>query len=83
MQHLILEVLTPTGEIYSGECRHITLPGIDGIFEVLPKHMNLVSQLVAGKIYLTELHGKKLEFEINAGFAEVQNYKCTVLINES
>jgi F-type H+-transporting ATPase subunit epsilon len=33
-----LEILTPTGKLFSGEVYGVQLPGISGSFEILDKH---------------------------------------------
>ncbi len=61
----------------------VTLPGVNGPFQVLKNHMNLVSQLVAGKIVYVKIGGKeKKELALEAGgIVTVQRNTITVVLN--
>jgi len=73
-----LNIITPDTTIYSGEVSLVQLPGIDGLFEILPKHAFLIAALGKGKIKV-EIDGKNEFFEINGGVIEVLNDKISVL----
>jgi F-type H+-transporting ATPase subunit epsilon len=45
-----LEVVTPTGVVYSKEVQMVTLPGIEGEMGILPLHAPLISRLGEGLI---------------------------------
>lgn len=76
---MTLEILTPEKKIYSGEASSVTLPGVDGQFQLLDKHAPIISALGKGKIeYKTG--GSTTELEIAGGFAECQNNKVIVLV---
>ncbi len=47
---MILEVLTPSQKVYSGEVYGIQLPGIEGAFEILENHAPMVAALGEGKM---------------------------------
>lgn len=52
---LVVDILTPESNVFSGEVVSVTLPGLDGIFQVLPNHAPIISALKQGilKIELT------------------------------
>ena len=75
---MTLEILTPEKKIYSGEATSVTLPGIDGKFQLLEKHAPIISALGKGKIVYKSATGVS-ELEISGGFAECQNNKVIVL----
>jgi F-type H+-transporting ATPase subunit epsilon len=77
-----LEILTPTGKLFSGEVYGIQLPGISGSFEILEKHAPLVSALGKGNIkVLNDKSGNNnTNYAINGGFIEILNNKCVVLV---
>ena len=45
-----LNVITPTNKIFDGEVVSVSLPGQDGIFQVLNNHSSIISSLITGEI---------------------------------
>lgn len=80
MNELIhLEIVTPMGMIYDGEVKSVVLPGSEGEFGVLKGHASLVSSLKAGVIDIEKLDTKHELVAIDSGYAEVNEFKITVL----
>ena len=77
-----LEILTPSGKLFSGNVYGVQLPGIGGSFEILEKHAPLVSALGKGSIkVLNDKSGNNsTSYVISGGFIEVLNNKCVVLV---
>ena len=77
---MLLSILTPEKEIFSGEVTSIKVPGITGQFEILENHAAIVSALGKGQIrLLTEANGTVL-YTISKGFIEVLNNKVALLV---
>ena len=89
-----LEVITPEANLFAGEAISVSIPGVDGFFQVLNNHAPIISTLKAGemKVELAEsitqgglsqavkLEGQKtLRIEIKGGVAELFNNKLIVL----
>ena len=89
-----LEVITPESSVFSGEAISVSLPGIDGFFQILNNHAPIISTLKEGemKVELAEnavqgnlsssvvLEGQKtLKISIKGGVAELINNKLIVL----
>lgn len=80
MNELIhLEIVTPMGMIYDGEVSAVVLPGSEGEFGVLRGHASLVSSLKAGVIDIEKQDSKHEFVAIDSGYAEVNEFKITVL----
>jgi len=75
---MTLEILTPEKKLYSGEASAVTLPGIDGKFQLLERHAPIISALGKGKVVYKSVTGVN-EIEISGGFAECQSNKVIVL----
>lgn len=77
-----LDILSPEGNIYSGEAYGVQMPGVSGFFEVMDKHAPLVAALTQGKLKILQggLNGNSTLFEVQGGFVEVLNNKVTVLV---
>jgi len=75
---LKLEIVTPEAKIFSEDVEMVTLTGIDGTMGILPQHMPLMTQLVAG-----EIHAKKgnenIFLAVGDGFVQVTGDKVSVL----
>lgn len=79
MESIHLEVVTPMGMIYDGEANTVVLPGSEGEFGVLKGHASLVSSLKAGVIDIQKENDKHELIAIDSGYAEVNEFKITVL----
>ena len=79
MDTLKLEIVTPEGQIFSGEIKDVTLPGSEGEFGVYPNHASLVSLLQAGVIDIELVDGRHEVVAINWGHAKVDENSVTVL----
>ncbi len=69
-----LEIITPDKKVFSGDVNVITLPGINGFFQILKDHAAVVSTLAKGTL-TADTH----QFEIEGGVVEVLNNKVLVL----
>ena len=79
MESIHLEVVTPMGMIYDGEENAVVLTGSEGEFGVLKGHASLVSSLKAGVIDIQKENDKHELIAIDSGYAEVNEFKITVL----
>ncbi len=75
-----LEILTPNGEIYSGEAVSVVLPGKEGEFGVLAGHASLTTLLEAGVVDI-EKEDKSVEsIVVNWGVVQVDEEKVVILV---
>jgi F-type H+-transporting ATPase subunit epsilon len=47
---MLLEIVSPEGHLYKGDVTSVTVPGVDGEFQMLNHHANIVSILANGTI---------------------------------
>ena len=89
-----LDIITPESGIFSGEVTAVSLPGKDGIFQVLNNHAPIISALAEGVLSI-ELESplseeqkneaiqiessEKISVKIKGGIAELTNNKLIVL----
>ncbi|MDD5052717.1 MAG: ATP synthase F1 subunit epsilon [Sulfuricurvum sp.] len=81
METLQLEVLTPSGPIYNGLAKSVTLPGEEGEFGVLPEHVSLTTLLQAGVVDIQKENGKTESIVVNWGVVQITNNKVVVLVD--
>ena len=73
------ELVTPSRLMASRDAGMVVVPGRDGLFGVLPRHIPLVSTLQRGVI---EVHdgGKVTDrYMVDSGVADVTGERCTIL----
>ncbi|MDP2078272.1 MAG: ATP synthase F1 subunit epsilon [Sulfuricurvum sp.] len=81
MHTLELEVLTPSGSIFHGSVKSVTVPGEEGEFGVLPEHVGLTTLLQAGVVDIIKENGKKESIVVNWGVVQIANNLVTVLVD--
>lgn len=81
MHTLELEVLTPSGLIFHGTVKSVTVPGEEGEFGVLPEHVGLTTLLQAGVIDIIKDNGKKESIVVNWGVVQIADNLVTVLVD--
>ena len=70
MDTIKLSIVTPTGSIFNGDVKTVTLPGKEGEFGVLPGHSSLVSTLSVGVIVIEKIDSTEA-VAINWGHVKV------------
>lgn len=89
---MYLEIVTPEASIVSGEVESVTVPGVEGEFQMLNNHAPIVSILTEGKVKFAgsptiakgfenkfKKEDGKYVLEINGGTVEMNNNKVIVL----
>lgn len=92
---MILEIISPEAVLFKGEVISVTVPGINGEFQMLNNHAAIVSALGKGSV---KFEGKNIELSksvqnkftiennryklpINSGTLELKNNKAIVLVD--
>ena len=76
---MYLEIVSPEATLFSGEVNSVTVPGVNGEFQMLENHAPIVSLLQEG---LVKFDGDiTLEEEYEAKFEKDGNGKTTLAIN--
>jgi len=89
-----LEIITPESNVFSGEAKSVSLPGLDGIFQVLNNHAPVISALKKGALnveleqplredqkndMISVESPEKISISINGGVAELNQNKLIIL----
>jgi F-type H+-transporting ATPase subunit epsilon len=78
MATIKLEIVTPEAKTYSEDVDMVTLDGGDGQMGILPQHMPLMTQLVAGEIIVRK--GTETIFlAVGDGFVQVTGDRVAIL----
>ena len=89
---MYLEIVTPEETLYSGEVESVSVPGMDGDFQMLDNHAPIVSLLsdgtvkIFGNVELKPAVADKFtkgngttDFKIKGGVLEMKDNKAIVL----
>ena len=77
---MILEIVSPEAKLFSGEVTSVTLPGVDGSFQILNNHAPIVSTLKEGVIKIAALSFKFSKESIDK-FLKVNEQNYTLAVN--
>lgn len=91
---MILEIVSPEATLFKGEVTSVSLPGVNGSFQILNNHAPIVSILKQGTVKLaansfkfdkdvadkfTKVNDQNYTLEINSGTIEMKDNKVIVL----
>ena len=77
---MVIEIISPEKQLFSGEVNLVQLPGQKSSFEILRNHAHIVSTLKKGIIRLIDKDGKELNFPIEGGVVENRNNNIIILV---
>ena len=78
MATIKLEIITPEAKTFSDDVDMVTLTGIEGEMGILPQHMPLMTQLVAGEI-LVRKGNENIFLAVGEGFVQVTGERVAIL----
>lgn len=93
---MTLEIVSPEATLFSGQVTSVTLPGVDGSFQILNHHAPIVSVLKEGHIKIVadsfsigkesvskfvKVDDKTFTLAINSGTIEMNNNTVIVLVD--
>jgi F-type H+-transporting ATPase subunit epsilon len=78
MEKLLLELVTPSECIFSGEVDTVVIPGIEGELGILPGHCPLLTEIVPGELYFRK-NGAENRLAVGEGFVEIVPTQVSIL----
>jgi len=91
---MILEIVSPEARLFKGEVTSVSLPGVDGSFQILNNHAPIVSILKQGTVKIaansfkfdkevaekfTKINDQNYTLDIQSGTIEMKDNKVIVL----
>jgi F-type H+-transporting ATPase subunit epsilon len=76
---MILEIVSPEAKLFSAEVTSVTLPGIDGSFQILNNHAPIVAVLGKGFVKI-EAASFSFSKEVAGKFTKVNDQTYTLAI---
>ena len=74
-----LDIVTPAKVVYSDGVKSFTAPGVDGSFQILPRHAAFISTIVIGPVKFVDKEDQTRRFATSGGTVEVHDNKITML----
>jgi F-type H+-transporting ATPase subunit epsilon len=75
---LRLEIVTPDGTAYSDDVNMVALPGVEGQLGILPRHIPLMTPMVAGEMIVRK-DGQDRFLVVGDGFVEITGDHVAIL----
>jgi F-type H+-transporting ATPase subunit epsilon len=75
---LRLEIVTPDATVYSEDVDMVTLPGVEGQMGILPRHVPLMTHMVAGEMIVRK-NGQDRCLVVGEGFVEITGEHVAIL----
>jgi F-type H+-transporting ATPase subunit epsilon len=79
-ENIKVNIVSPSGEVFSGEAISVQVPGSSGQMTILPKHAAILSSLSKGTIRVNTSESDNTDFVIETGFIENTNDSLTIII---
>lgn len=79
---MLLKILTPEREIFSGDVKSVTLPTQDGEITVLAGHIPLVSLLKSGEILIRQ-GSETIPLAVSGGMIKITGADVTILADSA
>jgi len=83
MTSFMVEIITPEGKLFSGECLQVDVPGSEGRMGILAAHMNFVSSLIPGLVEISLNDNATKKLVVADGIVEVNSGKCVILVEQA
>ncbi|MCO6482228.1 MAG: ATP synthase F1 subunit epsilon [Flavobacteriales bacterium] len=74
-----LQIITPDKELFKGQAKRVSVPGVDGSMGFLDHHAPLITVLKAGEVKVLLPDNRTESFTLKGGVVEVNNNKVIVL----
>src|SRR6185437_138940 len=78
MEKLLLELVTPSERIFSGEVDMVVVPGVEGDLGILPGHCPLLTKIVPGELCFRK-NGAENRLAVGEGFVEIVPTQVSIL----
>ena len=74
-----LDIVTPAKIVFSDDVKSFTAPGVDGGFQILPRHAPFITTIAVGPVKFVTKEGATRRFATSGGTVEVHDNKITML----
>ena len=77
---MYLSIFSQERPIFTGQIKHVQLPGSVAPFQVLKNHAHMITTLEKGILSYQPLKGSAVNVEVKEGIAKIKDNKITILM---
>ncbi len=74
-----VDIVSPEGQMFSGEATMVFAPGVEGEIGIAPRHAPLLTTLTAGVVRVQSEGQEEQSFYVGGGALEIQPHAVSVL----
>lgn len=74
----LLKIITPCHDVYNGEVEKINLKSVDGEFQILAHHQNMLASTVPSIATFKDANGNDEELFISKSIVQINNNEVTI-----
>jgi len=74
-----VDIVSPEGQMFSGEANMVFAPGVEGELGIAPRHAPLLTTLTAGVVRVQVAGQEEQAFYVGGGALEIQPHAVSVL----
>jgi F-type H+-transporting ATPase subunit epsilon len=78
-----VDIVEPTGSIFSGEVQRFRAPGTKGSFEILKNHAPMLVETRIGPVFITTQTGERIVYAVSAGFVQVVDNRVIMIVESA
>lgn len=78
---MYLSIFSQEKPLFTGEIKHVQLPGSVAPFQVLKDHAEIITTLEKGPLTYQPAKGSFITVEVQEGIAKIKDNKITVFVN--
>jgi F-type H+-transporting ATPase subunit epsilon len=75
----LVDIVSPSKQVFSGKVISLTAPGTEGNFQILYNHADFLTSLTYGEIKLVIDDNNVIHYATSGGFLEVKDNKVIIL----
>ena len=78
-----VDIVEPTGSVFSGEVQRFRAPGAKGSFEILKDHAPMLVETRIGPVFVTNPTGERIIFAVSAGFVQIVDNRVIMIVESA
>ncbi len=83
MDLINISIVTPSGLKYTGQCKELYFPSINGERGILPNHTPLVTTSKQGIVKIIDANNKISYFVVKNGFVQIDSNKIEIFVENT
>lgn len=78
-----LKILTPEEVVFGDKVISVSIPSVQGTFQVLYNHAPILAAIDKGKVKISNAKNEIIELSVEKGIAELHNNKLSICVTRA